>query len=75
MWNPQAEPWKRPQPRQLEIASLHADGLTCQEIADQLGIRVNTVYKQMRRLYRDLGADNMAHAYRICLAYGHIRLE
>jgi ATP/maltotriose-dependent transcriptional regulator MalT len=47
-------------PRQQEIARLVADGLTNQQIADELGVKVKTVEMHLTRAYSRLGVNGRA---------------
>lgn len=49
-------------PRQVEVMRLVADGLTRDEIADDLGISRSTIDKHLTEAYRRLGAENRALA-------------
>jgi DNA-binding CsgD family transcriptional regulator len=49
-------------PRQREILSLIADGLSNKQIARQLQINEQTVKNAIRAIYLRLGARNRAHA-------------
>ena len=60
-------------PRQTEIISAGARGLTSREIADQLHIAVNTVDKALTVIYRKLGARNRAEACLIAARRGLVR--
>jgi DNA-binding NarL/FixJ family response regulator len=52
-------------PRELQILTLAADGLTDAEMALRLDVAVQTVKFHVRRLYPKLGARNRAHAVAI----------
>ncbi len=45
-------------PRQAEIARLVARGESNQEVAEQLGITINTVKKSLKLVFHSLGANN-----------------
>lgn len=60
-------------PRQTEIISAGARGLTSREIADHLHIAVNTVDKALTVIYRKLGARNRAEACLIAARRGLVR--
>lgn len=58
--------------RQQEALQLAADGLTKDQIADELGISEGTVHEYLKRLRRRLHARNTAHAVAIALRLGVI---
>ena len=45
-------------PRQHEVATLAAGGRTNPEIADELGISINTVKLRLKQAFERLGVDN-----------------
>lgn len=49
-------------PRQQEILPLLAADITLQQIADQLGVSINTIRTQVRGLYKKLGVTSRAAA-------------
>ena len=51
-------------PRERQTLLLVAQGLSNEEIARQLGLRLITVGKTLTRVYRKLGAQNRAEAVR-----------
>ena len=59
--------------RQREVLSLMALGLSGEEIADRLGLRVNTAKTHTRKLFKALGARNRAHAIRLGVDAGLLR--
>lgn len=62
----------RPPLRQLEILDLISNGLTYLEAAKKMGIKRNTVRSQLYSLYLRLGANNMAHAYKLCVLHNYL---
>lgn len=48
-------------PREKEVIALSADGLTSQDIADQLGVAPRTVNQHVDNVARKLGTNNRAH--------------
>jgi DNA-binding CsgD family transcriptional regulator len=52
-------------PRQMQVLSLIADGLTDKEIAARLGLRHRTVRTHLERLYARYGLHNRAGALTI----------
>ena len=48
--------------RELEVLALIADGLTNQQIADQLYIGISTVKKHINHIYSKLGVKNRTQA-------------
>lgn len=57
-------------PRQRQLLYLASVGMENREIADELGLTLNTVKYQLHRTYRRLGARNRAHAVRLALEIG-----
>lgn len=45
-------------PRERQIATLVANGCSNQEIANRLGLRLQTVKNHLSRIYRKLGVPN-----------------
>ena len=60
-------------PREVEIISAGARGLTSREIASQLHLAVNTVEKSLTVIYRKLGARNRAEACLVAARRGLVR--
>ena len=56
--------------RQLEILELVAEGMTNQEIGDKLFLSVGSVAMTLRILYRQIGANDRAHAVYLALKAG-----
>ena len=54
---PTTEEW-RFSPRERQIATLLANGCSNQEIANRLGLRLQTVKNHLSRIYRKLGVPN-----------------
>jgi len=44
--------------REMDVARLAADGLTCREVAARLRISMNTVKTHLEHIYDKLGAKN-----------------
>lgn len=59
-------------PRQREILTQLAEGLTTHQIGRVLGISHNTVSSYLQQIYRTIGASNAAHAVRIAMRSGFI---
>jgi DNA-binding NarL/FixJ family response regulator len=53
---------QKPTPRECAILELTAKGYNYVEIADRLGVSVNTVRTHVRGIYGKLGADNRTEA-------------
>ena len=49
-------------PRQKKILELYKDGFTTARIAEKLGIRVNTLYVHLKRIYYKLDVHNIKDA-------------
>lgn len=60
-------------PLRLHLVRMTANGHRDAEIADLLGLSINTVTGELWRARRVLGARNRAHAVAICMARGLIR--
>jgi DNA-binding NarL/FixJ family response regulator len=75
-------PCKRPavethviSPREREVLSLAATGLTAHEMADDLALSTMTVDTHIRNAIRKLGAHNRTHAVALAVTRGEIELE
>ncbi len=62
-------------PRQLQILRLLGAGLTNQQIADELGISINTVKTLLKVLYQRINAANDRHAVAIAWRAGVLPLK
>jgi DNA-binding NarL/FixJ family response regulator len=62
-------------PREREVLSLAATGLTTNEIADALLLAETTVGTHFRNAIRKLGAHNRTHAVALAVAQSEIELE
>ena len=51
-------PARRLSPRERQIVALLSDGCPNQQIADRLGLRLQTVKNHLSRIYRKLGVPN-----------------
>lgn len=49
-------------PRQKQILELYKDGFTTARIAEKLGIKVNTLYTHLKRIYYKLEVHNIKDA-------------
>ena len=49
---------RRLSPRERQIVTLLSDGCPNQQIADRLGLRLQTVKNHLSRIYRKLGVPN-----------------
>jgi len=61
--------------REREIILLCRDGLICKEIADRLGIAVNTVNNHKKNIFSKLGINNTMEMVQYALKNGIIRIE
>jgi len=61
--------------REREIILLCRDGLICKEIADRLGIAVNTVNNHKKNIFQKLGINNTMEMVQYALKKGIIRIE
>ena len=62
-------------PRQAEIATLIAEGLTNAEIAERLGINVSTVDNHRRLIYTKLNVRNAVELTHIAIRKGWVRVK
>ena len=62
-------------PREREIMHLMAEGMTAEQIGNQLGVSVETVRTHVRNVIRKLQARNRVHAIAIALERGEIELD
>ncbi len=60
--------------REEQVLRLYAEGLTDEQIADRLGLRLWTVHSYGKRLRKRLGARDRAHAVRRSLETGALHL-
>lgn len=56
--------------RDVRILSLLAEGLTCGEIGDRIGVTENSVKARLKYVYRQLRARDKAHAVAIACRLG-----
>src|SRR5215212_2462105 len=61
-------------PREKEIMHLMAEGMTAEQIANQLNVSVETVRTHVRNVIRKLQARNRVHAIALALERGEIAL-
>ncbi len=61
--------------REREIILACRDGLLCKEIADRLGITVNTVNYHKKNIFSKLGINNTMEMVQYALKKGIIRIE
>lgn len=59
-------------PRELEMLTLLALGLTGPEIATKKWLSLNTVKTHLKRAYAKLGARTSAQAVALCFQRGHL---
>jgi DNA-binding NarL/FixJ family response regulator len=59
-------------PRKLQILQMRADGLTCADIASDLGLQTNTVKTMCWVIRQALGADSMCQAVAMGIRRGII---
>ncbi len=62
-------------PRQLDVAKRIAEGMTNQEVADDLGIDVSTVDNHRRAVYNKLGVRNAVELTHKMILYGYVRVK
>lgn len=62
-------------PREREIMHLMAQGLTAEQIGDQLSVSIETVRTHVRNVIRKLKARNRVHAIALALERGEIALS
>lgn len=58
--------------RQHQVLVMVANGLRNDEIATELGLKLETVKSHMKNLISELGANNRAHAVAIAMRKGLI---
>jgi DNA-binding CsgD family transcriptional regulator len=61
--------------REREIILLCRDGLLCKEVADRLGIAINTVNNHKKNIFRKLGINTTLEMVQYALKNGIIRIE
>lgn len=57
-------------PRKRQVMILYANGHTRQQIADELGIGIETVKTYMQQIQHRLDARNGTHAVALCIVLG-----
>lgn len=62
-------------PRQKQIAMLIAEGKTNREIAETLGIEVNTVDNHRRGIYAKLSVSNAVELTHVAILNGWVRVK
>jgi DNA-binding CsgD family transcriptional regulator len=62
-------------PREREIMHLMAEGMTAEQIANQLSVSIETVRTHVRNVIRKLRARNRVHAIALALERGEIALS
>ena len=62
-------------PREREIMHLMAEGMTAEQIGQQITVSIETVRTHVRNVIRKLQARNRVHAIAIALERGEIQLE
>ncbi|HET8789952.1 MAG TPA: helix-turn-helix transcriptional regulator [Modicisalibacter sp.] len=60
-------------PRQATVASLHAQGMDSKQVAEALGIAVNTARVTLQQARERVGARNVAHLVAISISKGFIQ--
>lgn len=65
---PPARPGQPLTPRELQVVTAMANGHGNAQIADDLGLVVNTIKSHSSRIYRKLGARDRAHAVALAIA-------
>ena len=61
--------------RERDVIHLCRDGLMCKEIADRLGISINTVNTHKKNIFQKLGINNTVEMVQYALKNGIIRIE
>ena len=61
--------------REREIIHLCRDGLMCKEIADRLGVSINTVNNHKKNIFQKLGINNTMEMVQYALKKGIIRVD
>jgi len=61
--------------REREIILLCREGLMCKEIANRLGISINTVNNHKKNIFQKLGINNTMEMVQYALKKGIIRVE
>jgi DNA-binding NarL/FixJ family response regulator len=64
-----------PTERQLQVLTLHARGMTFEQIGGAIGFSGRTVKEDLDRLRRALSARNLSQAIVVCLARGYICID
>jgi two-component system response regulator TtrR len=59
-------------PRQRELVVLLAKGMTCQEIADAIGVALNTVKAYRTEAFSRLGLKKVAQVGVLCALAGEV---
>lgn len=62
-------------PREREIGTLVAEGLTNEEIAERLSVSVSTVDNTRRRLYLKVGVRNAVELTHYAIKEGWVRVK
>lgn len=60
--------------RELMVLMLMANGISNEQIAKRLGIRLQTVRNHLQNMIKKLKAENTAHAVSLCIHYGMLKL-
>ena len=61
--------------RERDIILLCREGLLCKEIAERLGLSINTINTHKKNIYQKLGINNTMEMVRYAMANGIIRVE
>jgi len=61
--------------RERDIMLLCREGLMCKEIADRLGVSVNTINTHKRNIYQKLGINNTMEMVQYAMKKGIIRID
>lgn len=70
-----SEPRSTLSPREREVLTLIAEGMTAEAVGERLGVSVETVRTHTRNAIRKLGARNRMHAVALALVSGEIEFQ
>jgi DNA-binding NarL/FixJ family response regulator len=61
--------------REREIILACRDGLMCKEIADRMGVSINTINTHKKRIFQKLGINTTIEMVQYAMKKGIIRIE
>lgn len=61
-------------PRARQVFLLLAEGMSCRQIAERLGIAIKTADVHRGKVLRDLGLDDHAALVRFAILHGYVRI-